>query len=289
MDLNNIAASTVSLSFQYTAMQLSSTSQSGGTQSGNLLPVMAETEGGRRHDEGHGQFQGFMQSVQMTFSQLGLNLFAQQGGAANDSNAAPASEISAQSPVADGTGNDAALNGNDIRQTLHAFMHALFHALKSLGGEGGGEHEHDGDRDDNATYAPSGSASYSSISVSLSLLVNNLDSGVTPATTDSSVNPTDTTGATPDSTNNLPAAGNTPSYLAAAGNGDSQNNIVSMLQSAFENLLNTLGGNSSSSGSQTSLKDFLKELQTNVDGNSQQQQFSFSMSLTAGSIVYTHA
>jgi hypothetical protein len=172
-------------------------------------------------------------------------------------------------------------------------MHALVHALKSLGGEGGGEHEHDGDRDDNnSTYAPSGSASYSSISVSLSLLVNNLDSGVTPATpgtTDSSVNPTATTGATPDSTNNLPVAGNTPSYLAATGNGDSQNNIVSMLQSAFENLLNTLGGNSSSSGSQTSLKDFLKGLQTNVDGNSQQQQFSFSMSLTAGSIVYTQA
>ncbi len=292
MMTNSIQANAVSMSFQYSSIAMMSRSQSSVPQVPDTAPAPAPLAVSDQAS-GQGGFRGLMQSVQITFSQFGFSLNNQQGDAANDPNAAG----SVQSE--EGVGRS--YGGSDVKEALHAFMHALIHALKSLdinGGEGAGEGENDGDGDDRSGGGQATSLSYTSVSLSLSLLVGNLDSTTasSPSNTtgllpvDSSVPAPDATGAaTGTEPAGVPALAAPDANLVSNGSaGDSQGNIVSALQDAFKNLLDTLGGGSSDS--QVSLKDFLEKLQENVDGNAQQQQqFSVSMTITTGSIIYVQA
>ena len=152
----------------------------------------------------------------------------------------------------------------DIKHALHDFMHALFHALKELdaGGTGG----------KSGVSGEGGSAftaSYTSISFSLEVVTGSLESGGS-------------------------GGGDVADALAAAAGADDADAVsmeqggsaVSRLQDTYHSLVDKLD---TTPVPQASLKDFLKALQKNTDSSAAQQQFSFSLSMTVGSLVYTQA
>lgn len=139
----SVQASSVSFSYQYTAMQ-------SGAQPAGLSSAPAPANEGDNHAAFPAQFQSLAHNVEQAFKQLGIDVSEPRGGGVGS--AATGSENAGPDP---------------FKQALHDFMHALFHALKEAGAGTAG--------------APSGegaalSASYTSVSFSLEVLSVRVDS-----------------------------------------------------------------------------------------------------------------